>query len=78
MSIVVFRYIPDYNYPKSNQSKANLYKTIRKMIVNPDFRKYTLIAASSLLGLYLFCALSPEILITKLHLSPTTYGLFLV
>ncbi|OCH96791.1 Bcr/CflA family drug resistance efflux transporter [Legionella jamestowniensis] len=76
MSIVVFRYIPDYNYPKSNQSKANLYKTIRKMIVNPDFRKYTLIAASSLLGLYLFCALSPEILITKLHLSPTTYGLF--
>ncbi|ASQ46548.1 Bicyclomycin resistance protein [Legionella clemsonensis] len=76
MSIVVWRYIPDYNYPKSKHSKTNLYKTIKPMIANSSFRKYTLIASSSLLGLYLFCALSPEILITNLHLSATAYGLF--
>lgn len=74
MSMVAFRYIPDYNYSKPDPSQFRIYKAMKGMMDNSDFRQYTLIASASLLGLYLFCALSPGILITQLHLSATEYG----
>lgn len=74
MSMVTLRYIPDYNYSKPEPSQFRIYKTMKGMMDNSDFRQYTLIASASLLGLYLFCALSPGILITQLHLSATEYG----
>lgn len=74
MSMVAFRYIPDYNYSKPDPSQFRIYKAMKEMMDNSDFRQYTLIASASLLGLYLFCALSPGILITQLHLSATEYG----
>ncbi|HIG0326707.1 TPA: multidrug effflux MFS transporter [Legionella pneumophila] len=74
MSGIAFRYIPDYHYPKPELPQMRVHQVMRQIIDNSDFRKYTLIAAASLLGLYLFCALSPGILITQLHLSATEYG----
>lgn len=74
MSMVAFRYIPDYNYSKPDPSQFRIFKAMKGMMDNSDFRQYTLIASASLLGLYLFCALSPGILITQLHLSATEYG----
>ena len=73
MSFIAFRNIPDYEYPKQELSYLSVFKMI---LFNNDFRQYTLIASVSLLGLYLFCALSPGILIDQLHLSPTQYGLW--
>ncbi len=75
MSTVVFRYIPDYNYPKTETLKLSTYSAIKQMLGNSLFRQYTLIASACLLGLYLFCALSPGILISQLHLNATEYGL---
>ncbi|WED43282.1 multidrug effflux MFS transporter [Legionella cardiaca] len=74
MTIVAFRYIPSYNHPKSSQFR--LSNAIKQLMDNPDFRRYTLVAAACLLGLYLFCALSPGLLITQLHLSGIEYGLW--
>ncbi|HAT6977815.1 TPA: multidrug effflux MFS transporter [Legionella pneumophila] len=74
MSGIAFRYIPDYHYPKPELPQMRVHQVMRQIIDNSDFRQYTLVAAASLLGLYLFCALSPGILITQLHLSATEYG----
>ncbi|HAU1638985.1 TPA: multidrug effflux MFS transporter [Legionella pneumophila] len=74
MSGIAFRYIPDYHYPKPELPQMRVHQVMRQIIDSSDFRQYTLIAAASLLGLYLFCALSPGILITQLHLSATEYG----
>lgn len=74
MTLVAFRYIPNYNYSKPAPSQLRLPSVMKQMMDNPDFRLYTLIASTSLLGLYLFCALSPGILMTQLHLNGTEYG----
>lgn len=74
MSGIAFLYIPDYDYPKTELPQLRVHQVMRQIIDNSDFRQYTLIASASLLGLYLFCALSPGILITQLHLSATEYG----
>lgn len=76
MSFVAFRNIPDYMHPKQESPHLNIFKTIMLILANRDFRQYALIASVSLLGLYLFCALSPGILISQLHLSATSYGLW--
>lgn len=76
MGCVALFAIPDYPYPKQTFSWENLFKTAKDITKQDDFRHYVLIASISLLGLYLFCALSPGILITQLHLSPTQYGLW--
>lgn len=76
MGYVTFRTIPDYPYPKQAFSWGNLFKTTKLIVTQGDFRHYVLIASISLLGLYLFCALSPGILITQLHLSATKYGMW--
>ncbi len=73
MSITAFYRIPNYAYPKQNTAQLKIFKTI---LTNHYFRQYTLIASVNLLGLYLFCALSPGILISQLHLSATHYGLW--
>ncbi|MGQ3887933.1 multidrug effflux MFS transporter [Legionella sp. CNM-1927-20] len=73
MSITAFYRIPNYVYSKQALSQLNIFKTI---LTNRYFRQYTLIASVNLLGLYLFCALSPGILISQLHLSATQYGLW--
>ena len=75
ISVVAFRYIPDYDYFKQDLSRFTLVKT-KQIITHVDFRRYTFIASVNLLGLYLFCALSPGILISQLHLSATQYGLW--
>lgn len=74
MCFVSWLNIPSYTYPKSELSNLNMFKSSRQILHNNDFRQYALIASVSLLGLYLFCALSPGILITHLHLSATQYG----
>lgn len=76
MSLVAFRYIPDYDYCKQNLSNFSLVSSTKNIFKHPDFRLYTFIAAVNLLGLYLFCALSSGILMTQLHLSATQYGLW--
>ncbi|WP_255665228.1 multidrug effflux MFS transporter [Legionella sp. 16cNR16C] len=76
MTVIAYRGIPDYQFPKPKTSSANWWQAMRPMIKNADFRQYTLVASSCLLGLYLFCALSPGILITQLHLNGTEYGLW--
>ncbi len=76
MSFVACRNIPDYVYPKQESDHLNIFKTTKLILTNFNFRQYALIASVSLLGLYLFCALSPGILISQLHLSATQYGLW--
>ena len=76
MSVIAFRTIPNYDYPKQESLLGNIVKTNKLILSNFEFRQYTLIASVCLLGLYLFCALSPGILITQLHLSGTKYGLW--
>ncbi|MCL9685358.1 multidrug effflux MFS transporter [Legionella maioricensis] len=76
MSFVAWRNIPDYVYPRQESPNLNIFKTTKLILTNFDFRQYALIASVSLLGLYLFCALSPGILISQLHLSATHYGLW--
>lgn len=76
MNIVAFRRIPNYVYPQQEGSKLTFANNLTSILTNIDFRQYALIASISLLGLYLFCALSPGILITQLHLSATNYGLW--
>ncbi|HHP1217698.1 TPA: MFS transporter [Legionella pneumophila] len=74
MTGIAFRYIPDYHYPKPELLQMRVHQVMRQIISNSDFRQYTWVASASLLGLYLFCAQSPGILITQLYLSATEYG----
>lgn len=74
MSFITCRTIPDYAYSQQESSCRHVVNTAKLILSHVDFRQYALIAAVSLLGLYLFCALSPGILITHLHLSATQYG----
>nr|WP_267313909.1 multidrug effflux MFS transporter [Legionella antarctica] len=76
MSFMAFRNIPDYVYPKQESTHLNIFKTTKLILTHLEFRQHALIASVSLLGLYLFCALSPGILISQLHLSATQYGLW--
>lgn len=75
ITITVFKNVPDYTYNKSDSDETLMMQWLQ-IIRNRYFRKYTLIAVNGMLGLYLFCALSPEILIRDLHLSGTLYGLW--
>lgn len=76
MSLIAFRTIPDYNYPKQKSSLLSILEANKIILSNFEFRQYTLVGCVCLLGLYLFCALSPGILITQLHLSGINYGLW--
>lgn len=76
MTVVAFRFIPEYDYFKPDLSCCSLVKTTKNIMTHPGFRLYTFIASVNLLGLYLFCALSSGILMTQLHLSATQYGLW--
>jgi len=67
--------IPNYAHTPKKEL-GNQQQRWRNIINNAYFKCYTLIACSGLLGLYLFCALSPEILINKLQVSGTQYGLW--
>lgn len=68
--------IPHYATVNPCLYKVHKQHQWRIILTNPSFQKYTIIACSGLLGLYLFCALSPEILIKTLHTSSTHYGLW--
>lgn len=76
MSFMAYRNIPEYEFPKPDNLPQNRWSIAREILGNADFRHYVFIASVSLLGLYLFCAISPGILISKLKLSPTHYGLW--
>lgn len=76
MSIGAWWNIPVYLHPTHTSTLQNTFNTARNILSNRAFQSYTLIASVSLLGLYLFCALSPGILITHLHLSAIQYGLW--
>ncbi|MBI2785714.1 MAG: multidrug effflux MFS transporter, partial [Legionella longbeachae] len=76
MSVVAFYSIPEYDYSKQDSSHFNLFRTTKHILTNSVFRHYSLIASVCLLGLYLFCALSPGILMSQLQLSPTQYGVW--
>lgn len=73
--VSAYNNIPDYDYQKPTPLKS-AHGVWKNIIFNDDFQTYSLISATCLLGLYLFCALSPEILMTKLHLNGTHYGLW--
>jgi MFS transporter, DHA1 family, multidrug resistance protein len=75
ITLTVYKNIPVYYYTKPDL-KDSLVARWKRIVCNKHFRKYTLISANGLLGLYLFCALSPEILIRNLHLNGTAYGLW--
>jgi MFS transporter, DHA1 family, multidrug resistance protein len=75
INLAVFKNIPDYSH-SSATSKLNIRDTIKKILGDKHFIAYMLIASSCLLGLYLFCAISPVLLIAKLHISGTQYGLW--
>lgn len=72
----VFKNIPAYPQQRTPLSVKGLSSTYFRIARNPSFLQYTLSAASGLLGLYLFCAISPEILISQFHNSGSTYGLW--
>lgn len=76
MSLFAVRFIPNYPHAKHGDERLTFLATTKCILQNRSFRRYTLVSSSSLLGLYLFCALSPGILITQLHLSATDYGLW--
>lgn len=71
-----FKNIPSYPAPHQTKTSSNLWKDVTNILNNHNFQQYCIIASAALLGLYLFCALSPEILITNLHISGTQYGLW--
>ncbi len=76
MILMALKRIPNYIYPKHELSQLNVVvKSNKQILKNVYFRQYALVASVSLLALYLFCALSPGILINYLQLSPTQYGL---
>lgn len=70
-----YKNIPVYDHIKLDTSDKLLSRW-KFILKDKNFRKYTLIAANGMLGLYLFCALSPEILMDQLGLSGTAYGLW--
>ncbi|MCC5792015.1 MAG: multidrug effflux MFS transporter [Legionellaceae bacterium] len=73
--VAVRRNIPHYPQVFASLSLGKLIAGYRDILQHSHFRQYTLSAATGLLGLYLFCALSPDILIRQLHNSGTQYGL---
>lgn len=75
ITMAVFKNIPVYPQSPPNHLKT-LLQIYRQILGHTAFRQYALIASSSLLGLYLFCALSPEILIRRFHNSGTEYGVW--
>lgn len=70
----IFIAIPNYK-PKSLVASSNYFSEYKIIFKDRNFRIYAFVSASALLGLYLFCALSSEILIAKHHVTGTTYGL---
>lgn len=76
MSLMAWRNIPDYDFPKPEKMGLGKLANAKQILNHRGFRQYVFIASVSLLGLYLFCAISPGILISKLKLSPTQYGLW--
>lgn len=73
--LAAFFNIPKYT-PEASKGSVSLFDktTWKDILCNRYFQQYTLIASSCFLGLYLFCALSPEILINTLNLDGTHYG----
>ena len=67
--------IPNYQPANKNKYAKLEWRTWLIIFKNSYFQKYTIFAACGLLGLYLFCALSPVILIKNLHISATQYGM---
>jgi DHA1 family bicyclomycin/chloramphenicol resistance-like MFS transporter len=76
MTVIAWRNLPNYAYDYQKLSLINTFIIMKVIAKNAYFRHYAPIAAIALLGLYLFCALSPGILISQLHLSATRYGLW--
>ena len=76
MFVIAYKSIPDYIYPKQEASHSTGLNTAKLILSNLNFRKYAMNASVCLLGLYLFCAMSPGILISQLGLSPTAYGMW--
>jgi MFS transporter, DHA1 family, multidrug resistance protein len=68
--------IPEYSHTARSSSKVGGKSKWKVILMNHYFQAYTTIASVCLLGLYLFCALSPEILIKKLHMNGTHFGLW--
>lgn len=68
--------IPEYEVHAFSEDKGSSVKNLLAILANPYFTLYAMIGASALLGLYLFCALSPAILITQLQNTPFQYGLW--
>ncbi|MCH9689068.1 MAG: multidrug effflux MFS transporter [Gammaproteobacteria bacterium] len=75
INFTVYKNISVYHYIKPHASER-LWSQWKKVLRNTHFKKYALVSANGMLGLYLFCALSPEVLITQLNLSGTAYGLW--
>jgi MFS transporter, DHA1 family, multidrug resistance protein len=72
--IASYKNIPNYSIGKVR--KLQWKKDVTHIISNKNFQRYSLIAATGLLALYLFCALSPGILIRRLQLSGSEYGMW--
>jgi DHA1 family bicyclomycin/chloramphenicol resistance-like MFS transporter len=75
ITFTAYRNIPNYTYQVSKIS-GGIFSRFRHILSNAHFRQYSLISANGMLGLYLFCALSPKILIGDLKLTGTAYGLW--
>lgn len=79
LGLIIFfwvnKYIPDYQF-KLSEKKEPLASTWIFLLKQPAYRNAALVASTGMVGLYLFCAISPEILIGQHHLSGTFYGMF--
>ncbi|WP_367607815.1 multidrug effflux MFS transporter [Legionella sp. W05-934-2] len=72
----VKRNIPHYPQPTTSTTIRGCFRAYQSIFETPTFRQYAFSASTGLLGLYLFCALSPDILIRQFHHTGTQYGLW--
>ncbi len=56
--------------------KINLFKTYWGILRNTVFIRYTFVSAASFSYLYLFCSMSPYVIIRLLHIPETHYGYY--
>jgi DHA1 family bicyclomycin/chloramphenicol resistance-like MFS transporter len=80
--LVLFSLISLSNFPSNSyitqekQKGKSLFKEYIQISTDKNFMKYTLISAISFLYSYLFCSMSPYIIIYLLHISEAYYGYY--
>ncbi|GGI85683.1 multidrug effflux MFS transporter [Legionella impletisoli] len=78
-SFIALKFFLRETLPRKNRMPFSLYDTMRqyqRIFINPTFAIYNLATCFGLAYLYLFCALSPYLIIRDLHIPEARYGFY--